>query len=464
MDLFAQRAGRRTLTLAAALAVLAVLLSPRAEAQSARPQGIDVARYQGTVDWPRVAAAGIRFAFVKATEGTTYTSPTFAAQYSGAAAAGLYRSPYHFARPGSSSAAAQADHFLDVAGVGGDGITLPPVLDIENNPYGAACYGLSDAQMVAWIAEFLDTVRARTGRDALIYTSRGFWQACTADSRAFTDHPLWVAHWGVSSPGLFGGWSVYSFWQYTSTGSVPGVAGNVDRNVFNGDENGLRALAGQPQPPPPPPPGQPPGLDVSNHQGAIDWPQVAGAGTRFAFVKATEGVTYTSPSFAAQYAGAAGAGLYRGAYHVGRPDSSDPVTQADRLVDVAGGGIDGVTLPPALVLVNIAGQPACYGLTPEQMTGWVQGFLDTVEARTGRDAILHTDRGFWQACTGDSAAFTGYPLWTADRDVARPTMYGGWRFHSFWQSSIGTLPGVTGPVLLDRFNGGEPGLQAFAGT
>jgi hypothetical protein len=106
--------------------------------------GMDVSGYQGNVNWQGSWNNGARFAYVKATEGTSYTNPYFAQQYNGSYNVGMIRGSYHFARPNVSSGKAQADYFVDHGGGwSGDGKTLPGTLDIEYNPYGATCYGLS---------------------------------------------------------------------------------------------------------------------------------------------------------------------------------------------------------------------------------------------------------------------------------------------------------------------------------
>lgn len=98
-------------------------------------QGLDVSHYQGAVDWTAAAANGATFAYMKATEGTTYTDPQFGANYTGSANAGLLRGAYHFALPDSSSGAAQATFFL--ANGGGwvaDGHTMPPCSTSSTTP------------------------------------------------------------------------------------------------------------------------------------------------------------------------------------------------------------------------------------------------------------------------------------------------------------------------------------------
>ncbi|MDT0343078.1 lysozyme [Streptomyces litchfieldiae] len=208
-------------------------------------QGVDVSHWQGTINWTSVRSSGIQFAWMKATEGTTYTDPSFDRNYPAAHAAGVIRGAYHFARPNVSGGATQANFFASNGGAWSrDNLTLPGVLDIEHNPYGASCYGLSTTQMRTWINDFYNTYKARTGRDVVIYTTASWWNSCTGSWTGMASKsPLWVAHWGVSSPNIPAGFPTWTVWQYTSTGSVSGISGNVDRNKFNGSRDRLLALA-----------------------------------------------------------------------------------------------------------------------------------------------------------------------------------------------------------------------------
>ena len=128
--------------------------------------GVDVADYQhphgAAIDWSQVAAAGYKFAFVKATEGDYYANPYYASDLAQAKAAGLYATGYHFAIPNVSDGASQADYALANGGYAPDGRTLPLALDIEYNPYGSECYGLSPAQMVSWLSAFTAEVQRVT--------------------------------------------------------------------------------------------------------------------------------------------------------------------------------------------------------------------------------------------------------------------------------------------------------------
>ncbi|MEV0283384.1 MULTISPECIES: lysozyme [unclassified Kribbella] len=211
--------------------------APAVMAPAATVEGIDVSSHQGNVNWTTQWNNGKRFAYVKATEGTSYKNPYFAQQYNGSYNVGMIRGAYHFALPNNSSGATQANYFAtNGGGWSGDGKTLPGALDIEYNPYGATCYGLSQSAMVSWIRDFLTTYKSRTGRDAVIYSNLDWWTRCTGNTTAFnTTNPLWVARY-ASSPGtLPGGWPFYTFWQWTST--------PLDQNRFNGDMTRLVALA-----------------------------------------------------------------------------------------------------------------------------------------------------------------------------------------------------------------------------
>ncbi|NBM20231.1 lysozyme [Streptomyces sp. GC420] len=213
---------------------------PRTIAPLASVEGVDVSSHQGNVSWSTLWNSGVRFAYVKASEGNYYTNPYFSQQYNGSYNIGMIRGAYHFATPNDSSGANQANYFVDHGGGwSGDGKTLPGVLDIEYNPYGATCYGKSQSAMVGWIGEFLATYKARTGRDAVIYTTTDWWTTCTGDYSGFAaTSPLWIARY-ASSPGtLPAGWSYYTFWQYTSSGPTVG-----DHNLFNGAYDRLQALA-----------------------------------------------------------------------------------------------------------------------------------------------------------------------------------------------------------------------------
>ncbi|MBO0890932.1 MAG: lysozyme [Acidothermales bacterium] len=203
-------------------------------------RGMDVSSWQGNVAWQTAYNNGARFAYVKATESTNYTNPYFSQQYNGSYNVGMIRGSYHFATPNTSSGATQANYFLaHGGGWSRDGKTLPGALDIEYNPYGATCYGLSQASMRSWIASFINQYHARTGRWAPIYSTTDWWTRCTGNYSGFAaNNPLWVARYASSAGTLPAGWSFYTFWQYADSGTFPG-----DQDVFNGAYARLQVLA-----------------------------------------------------------------------------------------------------------------------------------------------------------------------------------------------------------------------------
>jgi GH25 family lysozyme M1 (1,4-beta-N-acetylmuramidase) len=219
--------------------------------------GIDVASFQhpngAAINWAQVAGAGYQFAAIKATEGTYtsqgtfYVNPYYASDAQAAVAAGMYVAAYHFANPFNSTGAAQADFAAQQAGaaqgaaeyqVGGH--YLPLLLDLEYNPYSPAdggnqCYGLSPAQMVTWISSFMTEATTLTGAAPIIYTPQNWWDLCTGSSTAFGGDVLWVPAYSAAAPGtLPAGWNTWTMWQYTSSGSVPGITGSVDLDYFSG--------------------------------------------------------------------------------------------------------------------------------------------------------------------------------------------------------------------------------------
>lgn len=202
-------------------------------------EGIDVSHIQGAIDWNEVAAAGKTFAFVKATQGVDWVDPMFATNWPAIQAARLQRGAYHFFQPGDDPTA-QAQNFLAVVRpviAAGD---LPAVLDIETAKESSGTTEAA-AQVLADIEVWLALVAQALGKPPILYTSPGFWNGL--GSAAFGQYPLWVAEYGVSTPKSVDGWTAWTFWQYSETGTVAGVSGTVDLDYFQGDATALAALA-----------------------------------------------------------------------------------------------------------------------------------------------------------------------------------------------------------------------------
>ena len=223
--------------------VAALTVGPSPANAATYVKGMDVSGHQGNVAWSTAWNNGARFAYVKATEGTSYKNPYFAQQYNGSYNVGMIRGAYHFALPNNSGGATQADYFVNNGGGwSSDGKTLPPALDIEYNPYGSTCYGLSQASMISWIRAFSDRVHYRTRKYPMIYTTLDWWTTCTGNTSAFAaTNPFWIAKYSSTPPTPPAGTYTWTMWQYATSGIFPG-----DQDYFNGAYTQLQALATNP--------------------------------------------------------------------------------------------------------------------------------------------------------------------------------------------------------------------------
>jgi lysozyme len=202
--------------------------------------GIDLSRFQTEVDWTTARANGVNFAFIKATEGGDLVDPMFESHWRGAGAAGVKRGAYHFfyhCRPAAEQARWFIRHVPRTPGA------LPPVLDMEWTPTSPTCTIRRDGETIRDEARiFLDILERHYGQRPIIYTTVDFfddtqlWQLSGVEFwlRSVADHPH----------GVYDG-NAWSFWQYTSTGRVPGIAGPVDINVFAGSRQAWADWIGQ---------------------------------------------------------------------------------------------------------------------------------------------------------------------------------------------------------------------------
>lgn len=201
--------------------------------------GVDVSTYQGTIDWAKVKASGRAFAITRVGDGLGGDN-TFDANWAGIKAVGMVRGAYQYFRAGDDPKQ-QADILLAKIGTPADG-DLPPTLDLETLD------GQSAATVVANVKTWLSYVKMKTGRTPMVYTSPGFWPSIgNPDLSAYV---LWVAHWGTTCPSMPTGWTTWQFHQDSDNGSVSGISGGVDTDVFNGDQAALDAIASNGTPPP----------------------------------------------------------------------------------------------------------------------------------------------------------------------------------------------------------------------
>jgi GH25 family lysozyme M1 (1,4-beta-N-acetylmuramidase) len=228
-----------------------------------RPLGADYSHWNGTItsaQWTTLYNAGWVFGWTKATEspydwdndtcgGYWYTDDTLANNMVNARNAGILMGCYHFAHPQCNTAVAEANGFVDRAG---DYITsgyLRPVLDLEDG------YSLGATALSTWVNTFCDTVESLTGVEPIIYTNPNY--AIYYLNSTVADRTLWIAEYFIPTPdpqtgepdtGVFTTWD---FWQYTASGTLPGLSGSHDLNVFNGTLAELQAyvIPGDAQPP-----------------------------------------------------------------------------------------------------------------------------------------------------------------------------------------------------------------------
>ena len=197
--------------------------------------GIDISHYQGKIDWEQLKNAMIkgcpvRFVIIKSTEGSSRLDENFRENFNQARDFGFIRGVYHF-WSNKSTAREQAYYFLDqVHLTDGD---LPPVLDIEHKP---ADKSVEDFQrdVLTWLHIVEDKYHVKP----IIYTYYKFKEQYLS-APVFDDYPYWIAHYYVDKVQYKGKWK---FWQHTDVGTLPGIKGYVDFNIYNGSYYELKQL------------------------------------------------------------------------------------------------------------------------------------------------------------------------------------------------------------------------------
>ncbi len=196
-------------------------------------KGVDV--YHGdnggaAIDWSKVKAAGISFAFAKATESTNFTDPMFATNWAGMKSAGIVRGAYHFFHS-DVDPTQQATFFLGAVGSLEQGDLLVLDLETTNNQ--------TQATVLANATTFMAAVKKQSGVTPVLYTSPAF----LTSFGSLGQYPLWVANYGVSCPTVPSAWKSYEFWQSTGSGSLSALSGAVDLDTFNGSLSDLTTFA-----------------------------------------------------------------------------------------------------------------------------------------------------------------------------------------------------------------------------
>lgn len=192
--------------------------------------GIDVSKYQGRIDWEAVRDAGVKFAYIKATEGGNHVDSRFQENWANAAAAGIPRGAYHFVywcRPWRE----EIDLFKRV--VPADSDALPPVLDVEATPTSRTCKRtLYREEVVQEMRGMLREMERHYGKRPIIYVTVDFYESIMHPDE-FKDYQVWVRSTKYAPHVKYPG-RKWTFWQYQSDARIPGIRGNVDRNAFKG--------------------------------------------------------------------------------------------------------------------------------------------------------------------------------------------------------------------------------------
>ena len=188
-------------------------------------RGIDVSNWQGDIDFAKVKQSGIEIVYMKASEGINFVDKKLNQNYSRAKAQGLKIGFYHYFRP-SLDSKAQARHFANA--IRGNVSDCKLALDLE------VADNFSKSALTDKALTFINELKSLTGLDIVVYTYTYFART-NIDSRLGV-YPLWIAHYGVSTPGSNPIWNSWVGFQYSSTGSVPGISGNCDMNEF---KNGI---------------------------------------------------------------------------------------------------------------------------------------------------------------------------------------------------------------------------------
>ncbi len=196
------------------------------------------------------------------------------------------------------------------------------------------------------------------------------------------------------------------------------------------------------------------GIDVSNHQGQIDW-GLASFVAQFAFVKATEGTVYTDPFFLANWEGAKKNGLVRGAYHFARPSSNTGREEALYFIHAT----SAVFGPGDIAILD--SEDPLVSPTADLLAHHID-FENTLREYGYPLPVLYSSRAYIDAHNLSGLAARNWGLWIADWQTgAEPRLPAGWAFYAAWQYGFGQVPGVQGSVDLDIFNGSREQLLKY---
>lgn len=422
---------QKALTRLSLLAVLTFIVSCKErsiihiESGGTLIQGIDVSHHNGAVDWRTIAGKdGMYFAFIKATEGSTVVDGMFAKNRSAARSAGLMVGAYHFLTT-STDAERQFHNFRNT--VKKEDIDLIPVLDAERMTKG---HPMSATDYVRHVRKWVDLCKDYYGKSPILYCSQGHYRKYFKGQ--FKDCMFWCGDVNASRSFVDG--ESWSIWQKTIQ-RLHGCASKLDVNVLAPDMNlhdiTLRRTASAI------------GIDVSHHQGKIDWSEVQkhNPDLLFVYIKSTEGKTLVDPMFLVNAKGASAQGFKIGAFHYFRITSS-PTEQFRNFKEQ----MDRVQLD----LIPMVDVEEADGMSKKEVQKNLRVLLDLLEKEYGKKPMIYgTNRSYNSLCAPE---FNDYPLYIGRYGKNKPVVTGP-SHYTIWQyTDKGRIQGITKQVDLCRFH------------
>lgn len=389
-------------------------------------QGIDVSHHNGKILWETIEDKDkIQFVFVKATEGSTITDKNYYKNLFGAKDAGLKAGAYHFLTT-SSSAEKQFNNFKHIVKFGD--IDLLPVLDAEGFTKG---YPMTDDEYVKHVRTWVDLCKDYYGKTPIIYSSIGFYRKYFKGK--FNDCLFWTGD--VNAKRSYVNSENWVIWQ-KSIRKLRGCSSELDVNVLASGKT-LADLALHPVDSE-----AFDGIDVSHHNGKIDWEKVKSEcpDLKFVYIKCTEGATYVDPEFKVNAKAARVQGFNVGAYHYFRMTSSahDQFDNFKKHLDK----VDFNLIPMVDIETND-------GKNRRELQDSLRVLINLLEKEYGVKPMLYgTNFSYYKYCAPE---FNEYPKYIGRYADRAPSIeYSG--NYTVWQySESGNINGIPKPVDLCRF-------------
>ena len=405
-------------------------------------KGIDVSQFQGDIDWNAVKADGIDFAMIRTGYGReepNQKDQKVAANIAGAQAAGLPYGFYHYSYANSPAAAVEEASFI-IKIIGQSTPEYPVVLGMGD----ASVRVLGKTAVTAIARAYVDAMK-EAGYYPMIYANSDFVQDCL-DLTQLEDVDIWLAAWQVEKPNVS---YAFTMWQSSSSGSVKGIQGSVDTDVCYVDYPTYIKAKGfnLPKEPTEPvvtdlQPGFFKGIDVSEHQGVIDWNAVKADGYDFAMIRTgygREAPNQVDKYFAANVKGARDAGLHIGAYHYSYADSAqDALNEVNFMLKILG------DTPFDYPIVLDLEDPSQQKLGKQVLTDIAVTFMSALR-EAGYYPMLYSNLN-WANNLLDMSRLKDYDLWLALWQNSTPT----YNSYTMWQyTSDGSVKGINGRVDMD---------------